>query len=84
MMKNLTGAHCAKLQDSGVMQVRSTEQEKIGTLEKQVSDLERELNRYKVTNMLFITDGRGMCTSLCIRGAQGSLYIRRAQASVLH
>ena len=55
MMKNLMGAHCAKQQDSGVMQVRSTEQEKIGTLEKQVSDLERELNRYKVTNMVFIT-----------------------------
>ena len=47
-MKNMTGTHCAKLQNSGVIQVKSAEQEKIDMLERRVSELEGELGRYKV------------------------------------
>ena len=48
IMKNMTGTHCAKLQNSGVIQVKSAEQEKIDMLERRVSELEGELSRYKV------------------------------------
>ena len=48
MMRDLIGAQGAKLQNSGVMHIKTTEQEKITTLQQRVSDLEEELTKYKV------------------------------------
>ena len=48
MMKNMTGTPCAKFQNSGVIQVKLAEQDKIDMLERRVSELEGELSRYKV------------------------------------
>ena len=48
MMKDLTGAHSIKLQRSGFGQQSGTaEQERVGTLQRRLTELEGELKIYK-------------------------------------